>query len=177
MTQPFDYDREVTRAHLDAAGWDLDAFNDVNPFQCHVVYVRDFSSDYVALFSIKMQDFQALDLPETSGELSPLVAHLLKRHQQGRLTGQENMALVPALAGYIKGTRSYQMWREQVGDSTTERLHVVISVYPERGGMLRPFMLREPGTVVPAEVLLQMTEEAREQDLRRHPEWAGAGGA
>lgn len=53
----FDYDKSVSNAHLEAAGWGMDAFNHSNPFESHVIYVRDYRNDHIRLFTIKQADF------------------------------------------------------------------------------------------------------------------------
>ncbi|MDF5356368.1 hypothetical protein P3685_25010, partial [Vibrio parahaemolyticus] len=47
----FDYDKSVSNAHLEAAGWGMDAFNHSNPFESHVIYVRDYRNDHIRLFT------------------------------------------------------------------------------------------------------------------------------
>ena len=170
MAESFDFDQEVSRAHLDAAGWDVDVFKHSNPFLCHVIYIRDYRTDHVALFSITMKDFEALSPPAPPGELSALLARLLKRYQKGRLSPREERGFLPVLAGYVKGTQTYRFWRDEAARDA--RLHAVINVYPDGSqARLRPFALRESGTVVPAGRLMDAADEVREMDLRHHPEW------
>lgn len=59
----FDYDKSVSNAHLEAAGWGMDAFNHSNPFESHVIYVRDYRNDHIRLFTIKQADFDTIKLP------------------------------------------------------------------------------------------------------------------
>lgn len=167
--ESFDYDQEVSKAHLEAAGWDIGIFQHSNPFLCHLIYVRDYRTNYTSLFSITMKEFAALTPPASPGELSALVARLVKRHQRGRLTRQEDRAFLPAMASYVKGTESYRIWQSREGSDA--RLHAVINIYPEGGCRLRPFVLRAKGTVIPAEKLIALADEARSMDQKRHPEW------
>ena len=57
------YDKEVSDAHLAAAGWGMDAFNHSNPFESHVIYVRDYRSDNTRLFTIRQDEFDVIRVP------------------------------------------------------------------------------------------------------------------
>lgn len=167
MSEEFNFDHEVSRAHLDAAGWREGIFNHSNPFLCHVIYVHDYRTGHVEFFTITMKDFDALDPPAPPGELSALLARLLKRHQKGRLSPKEDRAFMSVLAGYIKGTQAYRLWPGKGG-----RLHAAINVYPDGSqARLRPFILRESATVVNATRLIEDTNMVRQMDQQNHPEW------
>lgn len=51
----------------------MDAFNHSNPFESHVIYVRDYRNDHIRLFTIKQADFDTIKLPLhlTSDTLAP----------------------------------------------------------------------------------------------------------
>ncbi len=38
----------------------MDAFNHSNPFESHVIYVRDYRNDHIRLFTIKQADFDTI---------------------------------------------------------------------------------------------------------------------
>jgi AcrR family transcriptional regulator len=165
----FDFDQSVSKAHMEAAGWDLNEFEHSNPFQCHMLYVRDFRTDHSELFSVTMADFDKIRLNIPAGELSCLVAEAIKQRQEGPLSAEMRDTFLPALVGYIKNTRTYRQWRDEA--KAQERLHMVINVYPENGGIVRPFAIREKGTVAAAAQVVELTSHVREIDLRNHPEW------
>ncbi|HDX8014172.1 TPA: hypothetical protein RPP61_003974 [Escherichia coli] len=58
----FDYDKSVSNAHLEAAGWGMDAFNHSNPFESHVIYVRDYRNDHIRLFTYRKLKNQTIPL-------------------------------------------------------------------------------------------------------------------
>lgn len=164
----FDFDSEVTKAHLEAAGWQIGEFLHGNPFLCHVFYVCDYRTNHVELFSITMEDFDALK-PMEPGELSALLLRLIKRHQRGRLTKKEGRALLPTLATYFKGTQVYRRWRDEA--TTNQRLHAVVNLYPGEGGWVRPFIAGKSATVISADSIQELSDGVRRMDLERHPEW------
>lgn len=77
----FDYDKSVSNAHLEAAGWGMDAFNHSNPFESHVIYVRDYRNDHIRLFTIKQADFDTIKLPLhlTSDMLASVIAEFVSK--------------------------------------------------------------------------------------------------
>lgn len=76
-----DYDKLVSNAHLEAAGWGMDAFNHSNPFESHVIYVRDYRNDHIRLFTIKQADFDTIKQPLhlTSDMLASVIAEFTYR--------------------------------------------------------------------------------------------------
>lgn len=165
----FNFDRDVSFAHLEGAGWNMGMHSHSNPFDCHMLYVRDYRTDHVELFTVSRSDFDRIRLDVGAGELSPLVVELVARRQQGTLSDEEERSFLPAMVGYIKATSTFRQWRSLA--SAQERLHAVLCIYPENGCMLRPFILRESGTVVSSDNVVRLTDQVRATDLQRHPEW------
>lgn len=163
----FDFDQEVSKAHLAAAGWKLGEYVSSNPGHCHVFYVRDFRTGHLQLFTILRDVFEQTRVPFSAAELSSTLADLVYRLAVGGLTPEDNQVLPTVLAGYVKGTQSYRIWNAAA--SGTDRLHAVINLYP--GGNVRPFVARAQGTVVPVEKILADTDTVRAMDLANHPEW------
>lgn len=142
----FDYDKSVSNAHIEAAGWGMDAFNHSNPFESHVIYVRDYRNDHIRLFTIKQADFDIIKLP----------LHLTSD------------TLAPALVGYAKTTETYRSWRRVSG--AAERLHMVINIYAG-SGLLRPFIARVLKTVLTSQEVLAFSSQVKGMDVSNHPEW------
>jgi hypothetical protein len=163
-----DFDHDVSKAHLEAAGWSLDRYFHANPFQCHVVYVRDYRTDHIQLFTIKRDDFDSIEVPFSTGELSAVLAELMLRLAGGRVSTKEAQALPQLLAAYVKGTQAYRVWRSQAGGHD-RRLHAILNLYP--GGSVRPFIARTSDTVIAADKLMADTDQVRAMDLANHPEW------
>ncbi|MBZ3672417.1 hypothetical protein JT305_10055 [Salmonella enterica subsp. enterica serovar Senftenberg] len=165
----FDYDKSVSNAHLEAAGWGMDAFNHSNPFESHVIYVRDYRNDHIRLFTIKKADFDTIKLPLhlTSDMLASVIAEFVSKAAKG-VEYEESDTLAPALVGYAKSTETYRSWRRVSG--TTERLHMVINIYAG-SGLLRPFIARAPETVLTTQELLVFSSQVKNMDVSNHPEW------
>ncbi|EPZ2110137.1 hypothetical protein ACXLIJ_004757, partial [Salmonella enterica subsp. enterica serovar Dublin] len=91
----FDYDKSVSNAHLEAAGWGMDAFNHSNPFESHVIYVRDYRNDHIRLFTIKQADFDTIKLPLhlTSDMLASVIAEFVSKAAKGKLNTKESDTL------------------------------------------------------------------------------------
>ena len=167
----FDYDKSVSNAHLEAAGWGIDAFNHSNPFESHVIYVRDYRNEHIRLFTIKQADFDTIKLPLhlTSYMLASVIAEFVSKAAKGKLNAKESNTLAPALVGYAKSTETYQRWRRVSG--ATERLHMVINIYAG-SGLLRPFIARASETVVlTTQELLVFSSQVKGMDVSNHPEW------
>lgn len=169
-TTAFDYDRDVSEAHLAASGWDIGAFHHSNPFECHAIYVCDYRSGRVDLFSATFSDVEKTHVASSPDNLSGMVARLMQRHQRNRLSKRGIRAFLPVLLGYIKTTRTYAQWRQQADQN--ERMHFVLNIYPHgRTGTVRPFVLRETRTVVDVSTLIGSSEAVRKADHANHPEW------
>lgn len=172
MTMSAEFDKTISKAHLSAHGWDIGVFKHSNPFECHVLYVRDFRSDHTELFTMRMDDFANYKPPATSDEISGLLARLIKRHQRNRLTQKEKGALLPTLICYMKGTQCFDIWRQAA--EPDQRLHMVINIYGEKEVLVRPFIMKSEGVLLPAEQVLEASNHARSLDRQRHPEWFGS---
>jgi len=167
----FDYDKTVSEAQLAASGWDVGVFKHSNPFECHFIYVCDFRSDRYDLFSVTFSDFQKGGVDAPAGEISPLVAKLVKRYQRGRLNKRDETMFLPALLTYVKGTRSYAQWCQQADKH--QRLHFVINIYPSKtAACLRPFILKGANKpVVNADQLMADAKIVHDHDRVRNPDW------
>ncbi|ERT15013.1 hypothetical protein [Photorhabdus temperata] len=166
----FDYDKSVSSAHLEAAGWGMDAFNHSGPFESHVIYVRDYRNDHVRLFTIKQTDFDTIKMPLhlTSDMLASVVAEFVSKAAKGKLNTKESDTLAPALVGYTKSTETYRSWRRVSG--AKERLHMIINIYAG-SGLLRPFIARTTETVLTTKEMLVLSSQVKNMDTANHPEW------
>ncbi|EHQ7937243.1 MULTISPECIES: hypothetical protein [Gammaproteobacteria] len=165
-----DYDKLVSNAHLEAAGWGMDAFNHSNPFESHVIYVRDYRNDHIRLFTIKQADFDTIKQPLhlTSDMLASVIAEFISKAAKGTLNTKESNTLAPALVGYAKSTETYRSWRRVSG--VGERLHMVINIYAG-SGLLRPFIARAQETVLTTQEVLVFSSQVKDLDISNHPEW------
>ncbi|BBG91552.1 MULTISPECIES: hypothetical protein [Gammaproteobacteria] len=167
------YDKEVSDAHLAAAGWGMDAFNHSNPFESHVIYVRDYRSDNTRLFTIRQDEFDVIRVPahQPIEVMTSVIAASMIKLARGTLKINENSGLAHALVGYAKATQTYRQWRLVAG--AKERLHLILNIYPTRGddGLLRPIILRTPETVLSTTEVLMTAAQIRDVDRVNHPEW------
>ena len=53
-------DKAITKAHLNAKGWDMGDFHQSNPFDCHVFYLFDFRLNTIQLISLPKKEFNKL---------------------------------------------------------------------------------------------------------------------
>lgn len=168
-----DYDKTVSDAHLAAAGWGMDAFNHSNPFESHVIYVRDYRSDNTRLFTIRQNEFDVIRAPANQPieVMTSVIAASMIQLARGTLKINESSGLAHALVGYAKATQTYRQWRLVAG--AQERLHLILNIYPTRGddGLLRPMILRTPETVLSTTEVLKVSMDIREMDKGNHPEW------
>lgn len=166
----FNYDKSVSSAHLEAAGWGMDAFNHSNPFDSHVIYVRDYGNDHIRLFTIKQGDFDTIKLPLhlTSDMLASVIAEFVSKAAKGKLNTKESDTLAPTLVCYAKSTEAYRRWR--LVSEETERLHMIINIYAG-SGLLRPFIARAPETVLTIQEVQAFSSQVKNMDVSNHPEW------
>jgi hypothetical protein len=168
-----DYDKTVSKAHLEASGWNMDSFKGGNPFDSHCVYIHDVDNKQVNLFTVRQDDFDAYQLPPgaPAGILASLVAESLERYRKGKSQPENDADFVPKLVAYIKATQIFGVWQQQ----GLSRLHFVINVYRSKKGvnkaMLRPFVASCNETVLPTDDLMLQSTQVLQMDKARHPEW------
>lgn len=163
----YDFDIEVSKAHLESAGWSLDNFFHSNPFNCHFVYVRDYRSNHVELFTINRADFETIDTPYQAVELAGALAQTMRQRLGRKCLGNEAQLLTSILSSYLKQTKTFRIWKNQVGADA--RLHALINIYST--DVVRPFIARVLDTVLSVEEVLSSTDGVREMDMANHPEW------
>lgn len=168
-----DFDQTVSKAHLEASGWNMDSFRGGNPFDSHCVYIHDVDNKQVILFTVRQDDFDALQLPPgaPAGILASLVAESLEKYRKGKSRPERDADFAPKLVAYIKATQIFGVWQQQ----GLSRLHFVINVYRSKKGvneaMLRPFVASCNETVLPADDLMLQSTQVLGMDKARHPEW------
>jgi len=162
-----DYDKAVSEAHLSAAGWGINDFNGSNPFECYVIYVRDWRTQHTQLFACRREDFLTQEVPFNAGALACAVADLMVKHAKGTLSHKEREVSQSVLAAYAKATQTYKKWRSLA--AADDRLHIVLNIYAN--GTVRPFAPDFTGTVLPVEVLQGASLHVFEIDQAAHPEW------
>jgi hypothetical protein len=167
MSKDFDFNLEVSSAHLDSAGWKMGEHHHSNPFDTHVFYLHDFKTGHMQLFTIPMTHFNDIPSMATSSEVCGDVAQIMGKYATGKNTEKDEKMIGPAMALYIKGSLSYQVWKERKGPNN--RFHAIINIY--RGDTLRPALLDYEVAIMPADEVIATSNSIAEGDRQNHPEW------
>lgn len=169
MSDNIDYDKAVSSAHLGASGWEMNEHSHANPFTSYVVYVRDFRTGHVQLFTVSRTDFHRLEPHPGMGtdQLSAMVAHLLTRAHENALTADEQRVMGPVLVNYVRLTGAHGLWEKQA--ATDDPLHAILNIYA--GGAVRPFVAPLKKPLLSAEEVMSFTQQVHDQDRVKHPEW------
>ena len=159
----------VTQAQFAAAGWSVGAIanhaTDISGF----IYVCDYRTDHFALYPAAVKDLKhSLDVE--AGEISVLVADLVRRSQTGQLNADEQAKLLPALVSYALATQTYAEWLACA--PAGQAFHFIINIYPTKTACtVRPFVYGTPKPVISAGDLEVISARVRETDLSQHPDW------
>lgn len=167
MQKKFDFDFEVSSSHMDAAGWKLGKFNSSNPFDCHVIYIRDFRRKHVQLFSVPMKHFDATPLLASPEEVTGDIGRIMKKYAKGKVNRTDERLIGPAVVMYLKGSKAYQVWKDKYGPDV--RIHGIIHIY--NGGMFRPALIGYDATIIPSDEFMNYSDQIMAADKQNHPEW------
>lgn len=167
----FDFDKEVATAHFKSAGWGIDAYHHSNPFDSHMIYVRDYRTGHVQVFSVRQEHLDTLKPKLPAAELSGMVAELMSRFHQKTADNDDQMIALEVFGGYIKGTQSYRHWHSVKHKG--ERAHIIINIYGAVGveSWIRPFFIRDEQTVLTVDEVFHHSSTVKDMDAARHPEW------
>ncbi|NBA95239.1 hypothetical protein [Pseudomonas sp. R5(2019)] len=163
-------DKEIALAHLAAAGWALDEYNQSNPIESHAIYVHDFRCNKLKVVCIEREQFsKSHGFPSLDASVNAL-CWLLGQSFKGTLTQADSGAMFASIVDYLRETQSYRVWRGQA--ALSERMHAVLNIYPGSGQpWVRPFIIKSDRTVVDAEAVIDVSKQVATQDKVRHPEW------
>lgn len=172
LEEQIDLDREISNAHLGAAGWEMTQFNHSNPFDSVFIYLCDIDRNSYQLFSVPRSDFaefQDLDAPITY--LAHLIAESLEFAYRSPEHKMSDNTFIFKVMAYVKGTKCYRLWLAQ----GVEQLHFVINLYHTQKGvehaMLRPFVANANETVISANSLKEYAQEVLKLDREHMPQW------
>lgn len=170
MTE-FNFDKDVSTAHFEAAGWNIDSYNHSNPFNCHLIYVRDYRTGHVQVLSMSMDDFDSLKPKMSASELSGFVGELMLRTYKKTITQKELSIVLSTVGGYIKDTLTYKQWA--AGKRYGERFHGFINIYGHIKGQatVRPFIIKDEDTVLSVDMVMESCDHIMLMDKKNHPEW------
>lgn len=164
------FDRDISKAHLEAAGWSLGDYIEANPFDTHVIYIHDFRCDRIKLITVKREHFEGQRSTAAPADMALVLGSLVERSFEGSSTEPETPGLGAAIVAYLRSTRTFLLWRRDA--TLNERMHAVLNIYPGGGSpWVRPFILRCENTLVDARELENTTRGVAASDKARHPDW------
>ncbi|GAB0154386.1 hypothetical protein [Marinobacterium sp. BA1] len=174
--EQIDVDFEISKAHLNTNGWNLDHYHSGNSFDANVFYLVDYRTHDVRIITVNSELAEKFRGPEIAiEELAFLISEQTLVVQETAKSGgpvsqdAENL-LAMALWLYITQTQSYALWKVQAEQG--QRLHALINIYGTRdNGWVRPSPINYTGTVLPVEALQKTSLDLMAQDRQRHPEW------
>lgn len=167
----------LTKATMEACGWQLKEYPKVNLNDSYMVYFRDFRSDtltVMALQKVAFSDFKVnLKLP-ISNLVERLTPLLNKLHNGHGLTEGEVDEINPLLIHYIKKTKVYFNWMKTFNGRT--RMHIVINIYKDNlagGGyvILRPGLVGSKEQIIGACNVTMISDEVYHSDRERNKSW------
>lgn len=166
-----DFDFFVSTAHMNSSGWDIDEFNNSNPFNTHNFYIRDFRYNHLRIFTIPIDYFDSLKIDVTPDDVAGDLGELVKRYSTNKSDQSDREMAAPILTSYAKGTLTYKAWKDN--SQSHQRLHFMINIYRGKGGEVnvRPFASRSTETVVSVEEFMDISAEVKRMDKKNHPEW------
>lgn len=172
MTQ-IDFDKEVSKAHLEAAGWELNGFNSYNPFECQFVYVHDVDHQRIQLLSMHQSDFSNAFVPAEVpiGVMAHKLARVFLAAHAGQSQIESDPLFLPVLMAYIKSSRSYAVWREQ----SRARLHFFLNIYNLSRGVdaayVRPFAAGSNDIIMQSKDVKAFSKHVLDSDRVNNPMW------
>lgn len=168
-----EFDREVSKAHLEASGWKLDGFGADSPFECHFIYVNDVDHQKIRLLSMRQDDFAKAQVP-TDRPVDALAYKISCYFRDSVTAGvqiETDPLFLPVMMAYIKQTRAYAAWREQ----PRNRLHFFMNIYNLSHGaesaVVRPFIGGSDEIIMNAAEVVKFSEYVLESDRAKHPKW------
>lgn len=163
-------DKKVAAAHMEATGWGINELSHANIFDSHFVYINDFRSNNLKLFSVAGSLLDSTNcefaIETTTGALCNLLDHSFK----SGLSADELSALYEAVIKYVQQTKSFRMWK--VRASFGERLHAVLNIYPGSGKpTVRTFVMESKSIIIDAKYILEETLKVARHDGVMNPDW------
>lgn len=149
-----DVDFEISKAHIAAKEWSIDKYFGFNPFEVHAFYLMDYRQKDAKprLITVEKNQVNDLILDHTPEVYASGVAHFSHIAQ----TDENTEKLAKMLCFYIKGTKTFNMWKKQVSHGA--RFAAVISLYGIKGApaseaVIRPMMINTDETLLtPGEI-------------------------
>lgn len=169
----FNFEKEVSQAHMEAAGWNMSDYQQHNPFESYVFYVCDYRTGQIKLYSVNKDDFHKAGAHAFANPavLATAVTVMVHQDHQSPLDTAGLSRLVEALTGYFKSTQTYRAWTK--GASSTTRLHALLNIYPQRNGeaLLRPVAMTFDEVVLNEEYVHQTSQQLMMMDRQNNPGW------
>lgn len=169
----FNFEKEVSLAHMEAAGWNISDYRQHNPFESYVFYVCDYRTGQIKLYCVNKDGFHKANShvfarPEV---LATAVTVMVHEDHQSPFDTAGLSKLAEALTGYFKSTQTYRVWTDKATGET--RLHALLNIYPQRNGeaLLRPMAMKFDEVVLNQEFVHQTSQRLMMMDQQNNPDW------
>lgn len=164
-------DKEISKAQLGAAGWNMDSCLQMTPGDADIIYLVDGDTGKAHLFGVPKDVIEKLYYEPSKFTKEELVGTACSMMQMEMDVQVNSMGTL--LADYVSQTECYRLWR--IRSALNARMHALVMVY---GGLpnsrLRPAILRSDALVMPAEEVEAASKELLQIDRQNHPEWFAA---
>lgn len=162
----------ISSVALKGAGWNMGAYVSSSPLHCHAFYLNDYRTGEIALLTIGQDVFAEVAGAKNPQRTSAAVAELMRLYSKRREDAKYLSSLGFAVTEYIKGTRTFEMWKEK--SSPGARGHFCLNFYGAgKKTSVRPFALAadERTPVIDALEFVQKSRQVKNMDAAQHPEW------
>lgn len=171
MTTDFNIDREISKAHTEAAGWGLDLHEQSNPFECHAIYLVDYrmKAPEPRLMTIQCAEINMLPSNEDPFLHASRIVQIQNLINKGQSAIESVSHLMTAIAAYLKCTDTYRQWVSKFGYE--KRFHALVNIYPVKGekteGLVRPAFAGSAESLLSPSDVIGMSQKlvARDRQL------------
>lgn len=171
------FEREVTKAHMRAANWDVEVSGEVSIFESYVFYLCDLRYHRADVITARERDFNGFD-PSTA--FNPpeyasietlnriIVQHASTFWAQGFSPAETNSFILIIMA-LCKESAAYREWRSEAKHG--QRLHCMITIHEEidnfEDGVLcqtSVTAIHSDATVIDRDWIIEKAESLASQD-------------
>ncbi|MBO1897710.1 hypothetical protein HNW13_018385 [Shewanella sp. BF02_Schw] len=168
-----DIDQEISKAHLNAAGWDLVNYSDSTPFDSVVFYIVDFSLGLVKLIlfnQLKFDEIKSFPMVSLVGSISERILNW----SNNRLSISQQGALCYELNCYLHETQTLALYKQNyVSNDGVKNLHVGFNLYRQNKSSklsMRPFIIGNDCRIRSTNEIVDVARHVRSLDATNRPE-------
>lgn len=168
----FDIDKEISKAHLEANGWQLESHRQGEPITSNVFYLIDFRVPSVRLFAVSISRFNELIKNPPPFKMSEIVDSVCSISYEMKKSKKNMKAMPLTLASYFINTGTFEKMRRTPGYHPENRIHVLAHIYGSRNNAyLRSAVMSCDKTIMDPNRLNETSKALMMMDLDKHPEW------